>query len=164
MKETYYPIALKLKGRTALIVGGGQVAERKVKTLLEFGARVRVISPELTIPLQKLFRSHHIAWAKRAVRSLDINGADMVIAATSKASVNNNVSRWAKRQGILVNVVDRPALSNFISPAVFRASKAVVAVYTHGLDPVLSRDLKNFLKERWDAFLSYRRRLQKRSS
>jgi len=159
MKEEYYPIALKLKGRTALVVGGGQVAERKVQTLLEFGARVRVISPELTIPLQKLFRSRRIAWVSRVVRSSDIKGADIVVAATSIASVNNSVSRWAKRKGILLNVVDSPCMSSFISPAVFRASKAVIAVYTHGLDPVLSRDLKNFLKESWDVFLSYRNRL-----
>ncbi len=161
MKETYYPIALKLKGRTALVIGGGQVAERKVKSLLEFGARIRVISPDLTQSLHKLFRSGRIKWVGRAVRPLDIKGADIVIAATSKTSVNNNVNRWAKEAGILVNIVDKPALSSFISPAVFRASKAVVAIYTHGLDPVLSRDLKNFLKERWDVFLSYRNRLQK---
>ncbi len=158
MRETYYPIALRLKGRTALIVGGGRVAERKVKTLLEFGARVRVISPELTMPLLKLFQSRRIAWAARVVRPSDIKNADMVIAATSIASVNNDISRWAKGAGILVNVVDKPALSSFISPAVFRASNAIVAIYTHGRDPVLSRDLKNFLKERWDVFLSYRNR------
>ena len=58
-----------------------------------------------------------------------------------------------------VNVVDNPSLSSFISPAVFRAGGAVVAVYTHGRDPVLSRDIKNFLKEQWDVFLSYRNRL-----
>lgn len=159
MKETYYPIALKLKGRTALVIGGGQVAERKVKTLLEFGARVRVISPDLTGALQKLFRSRRIAWIRRVVRSSDIKGADIVIAATSIASVNNSISRRAKDASILVNVVDSSSLSSFISPAILRTSKAVVAVYTHGRDPCLSRDLKNFLKENWDVFLSYRDRL-----
>ncbi len=150
-----------MKGRTALVVGGGQVAERKVKTLLEFGARVRVISPELTGSLKKLSRSGRIAWVGRAMRPSDIKNADIVIAATSIASVNGAVSRRAKRAGIPVNVVDRPTLSSFISPAVFRAPKAVIAVYTHGIDPVLSRDLKNFIKDNWNMFLSYRDRLQK---
>lgn len=159
MKETYYPIAIKLKGRTAIVVGGGQVAERKVQTLLEFGARVRVISPKLTEQLQKLFRSRRIAWIRRIARSSDIKGADIIIAATSDVTVNKNVSRLAKRAGIQVNVVDNPSLSSFISPAVFRAGGAVVAVYTHGRDPALSRDIKNFLKEQWDVFLSYRNRL-----
>ncbi|MCK9554348.1 bifunctional precorrin-2 dehydrogenase/sirohydrochlorin ferrochelatase [bacterium] len=159
MEETYYPIAIKLKDRTAIVVGGGKVAERKVQTLLEFGACVRVISPELTARLQKLSRFRRITWTRRVVRSSDIKGADIVIAATSDVTVNKNVSRLAKRAGIQVNVVDNPALCSFISPAVFHASDAVVAVYTHGRDPVLSRDIKNFLKEQWDVFLSYRDRL-----
>ena len=159
MKELYYPIALKLKAKRALVVGGGQVAERKVKTLLQFGAEVRVISPNLTISLKKLLRSRSITWTSRVVRSSDVKGYHIVIAATSDATVNKNISELAKRRGILVNVVDRAALSSFISPAILRTSKAVVAVYTHGQDPVLSRDLKNFLKESWDVFLSYRNRL-----
>jgi precorrin-2 dehydrogenase/sirohydrochlorin ferrochelatase len=158
MKELYYPIAIKLKGRTAVIVGGGQVAERKAQTLLEFGARVRVISPKLTVGLQKLFRYRRITWTRRVVQSSDIKGADIVIAATSDVTVNKNLSKLAKGAGIQVNVVDNPALCSFISPAVFRAGGAVVAVYTHGRDPVLSRDIKNFLREQWDVFLSYRNR------
>ena len=159
MKETYYPIALKLKGRAALVVGGGQVAERKVKTLLQFGAEVRVISPNLTISLKKLLQSRNITWMRRVVRSSDIKDYYIVIAATSAATVNKNISKWAKKRGILVNIVDRALLSSFISPAILRTPKAVVAVYTHGQDPALSRDLKNFLKENWDVFLSYRNRL-----
>lgn len=159
MKELYYPIALKLKGKTALVVGGGEVAERKVKTLLRFGARVRVVSPDLTPVLRRLFKFRRVTWLNRVVRSLDVDGADIIIAATSDTTVNKKISRWARRRGILVNVVDRVKLSSFISPAILPASKAVVAVYTHGRDPGLSRDLKNFLKEHWDVFLSYRNRL-----
>jgi len=159
MKELYYPIALKLKGRTVLVVGGGEVAERKVKTLLRFGAQIRVVSPDLTPALLRLFKSHRIAWRDRIVKASDLEGADLVIAATSDAAVNKRISVWAKRRGILANVVDRAFLSTFISPAILRTSRAVVAVYTHGVDPVLSRDLKNFLEENWDGFLSYRNRL-----
>ena len=159
MKELYYPIALKLKGRAVLVVGGGQVAERKVKTLLRFGAQIRVVSPDLTPALLRLFKSHRITWRDRIVKASDLEGADLVIAATSDAAVNKRISVWAKRRGILANVVDRAFLSTFISPAILRTSRAVVAVYTHGVDPVLSRDLKNFLEENWDGFLSYRNRL-----
>ena len=159
MKELYYPIALKLKGKTALVVGGGQVAERKVKTLLRFGARVRLVSPDLTTALRRLFKSRKIAWHKRAIRSSDVEGADLIIAATSIAAVNKKVNKWAKREGTPVNIVDRADLSSFISPAILHTSRAVVAVYTHGRNPALSRDLKNFLKENWDVFLSYRGRL-----
>lgn len=159
MKELYYPIALKLKYRDALVVGGGQVAERKVKTLLRFGARIRVVSPDLTPELLRLSKSHRIAWSDRPAKASDIKCADLVIVATSDSAVNKRISVWAKRRGILANVVDRASLSSFISPAILRTPKAVVAVYTHGRDPALSRDLKNFLKENWDGFLSYRDRL-----
>ena len=158
MKTIYYPIAMGLRNKRVLVVGGGPVAERKIKTLLKFGARVHVISPSATAAIKRLSKRRNVLWVDRVVRSSDIKGIDIVIAATSDGSVNKKVSRWAREKSILVNVVDDPELSDFISPAVFRASKSVVAVYTHGKDPVLSRDLKNFLKEHWDEFLSYRNR------
>jgi siroheme synthase-like protein len=158
MKE-YYPIAVKLKNKNTLVIGGGAVAQRKVKALLAAGARVRVISPALTPLLCRLFGMGRIEWKNKYVSQEDLDRADLVIAATSDTEVNKSVSVWAKKRNALINVVDRPALSNFISPAVFKKSKAIVAVYTDGKDPVLSRDLKNFLKENWDEFLSYRRKL-----
>lgn len=159
MKELYYPIALKMKGRRVIVVGGGRVAERKVRTLLAFGTRVRIVSPDLTAPLRKLVRLRRVVWSKRTVRPTDIKRANIVIAATSNETVNRKLGLWAKKEGALINVVDRARLSDFISPAIFRASGAVVAVYTHGADPVLSRDLKNYLKEHWDEFLLFRDRL-----
>lgn len=154
----YYPIALKVKNRAVLVAGGGQVAERKVKTLLRFGAKVRVVSPDATPELKRLFKLRRITWLNRTVKASDISKAILVIAATSDATVNKKISGWTKRKGVLVNIVDRAGLSTFISPAILDTPKAVVAVYTHGKDPVLSRDLKNFIKERWDDFLSYRNR------
>lgn len=155
----YYPIALKLKGKDVLVVGGGQVAERKAKTLLSFGAQVKVVSPILTSKLKKLYLQRKIRWIKRKVESCDFKGISLVIAATNDEFVNRTVSKWAKKQNILVNVVDNAGLSDFISPAIFGKGGTVIAVSTNGKDPVLSRDLKNFLKEKWDDFLSYRDRL-----
>lgn len=158
-QERYYPVALNLQNRSVLVAGGGTVAERKVKILLRFGARVNIVSPDLTPALLRLFKLKKIGWAKRAFLRGDVKDASLVIAATSKAEVNKQISRYAKRKGILVNVVDNADLSNFISPAYFQAGKAVVAVNTNAEDPCLSRDLKNFLKEHWGEFLSYRNRL-----
>jgi len=162
MKEKYFSIAIRLKDKKALIVGGGEVAERKAKTMLDFGARVRVVSPTLTTALKGLVRSGKIKWLNRPVRSPDVKGVDIIIAATSSTGINRKISHWAKRQGILVNVVDNAELSSFISPAVATIDKAVISVQTNGRQPELSRDIKNFLKENWDVFLSYRRRLQNR--
>jgi siroheme synthase-like protein len=110
-----------------------------------------------------LAKKTKLKWLKRKVTKNDISKARIVIAATNDALVNKNVSLWSKQQGILVNIVDNPALSTFISPAVFKNNKAIIAVNSNGRDPEFSRDLKNFLKEQWDEFLSYRRRLQKRA-
>jgi len=158
-KTYYYPIAIKLKNKRAIVIGGGQVAERKARTLLRFGALVYVVSPDLTAALRRLVKLRKITWIDRVVKTSDLEGAGLVIAATSDAAVNKKMSVLAKKRGILVNVVDRAPLSSFISPAIFSAPNAVVAVYTNGRNPVLSRDLKNFLKENWDVFLSYRDRL-----
>jgi siroheme synthase-like protein len=160
--KLYYPIVFDLKNKHALVAGGGQVAERKIKTLLAFGAKVSVVSPALTRALKKLSKVRRITWFKRTVKPSDIKRADIIIAATSNVVVNQKISHWAKKKKILVNVVDNIRLSTFISPAVFSKGKAIVAVYTNGRNPELSRDLKNFLKEHWDDFLSYRHKLQNR--
>ncbi|MFH0840205.1 MAG: bifunctional precorrin-2 dehydrogenase/sirohydrochlorin ferrochelatase [Candidatus Omnitrophota bacterium] len=159
MHRPCYPVALKIRGESVLIAGGGKVAGRKVEILLKSGAKVKIVSPKITEGLRRLVSLRKVRWIKRKIRPSDLAGAKVVIAATSDPSVNKKVSGWAKRSGILVNVVDRAELSSFISPAIFAAPEATVAVYTEGRDPVLSRDLKNFLKENWDAFLSYRYRL-----
>lgn len=158
MALNYYPIAIKLDKKTVVVVGGGAVAERKVRSVLEAGGRVTVVSPELSAGLKALYGKKHIRWRRRLVRETDLSGAALVIAATSGERVNRAVSRWALKRKTLANVVDRPDLGNFITPAVFRGGKAIVAVYTDGRDPVLSRDLKNYIKENWDEFISYRDR------
>jgi len=159
----YYPVAVNLNGKRALVVGGGRVAERKVGRLLAAGAFVVVVSPALTSGLSKLKNGNKITWERRKVSKKDVAGKGIIIAASNDQKVNAKLSQWAQQKKIWHNVVDNPRLSDFISPAVFKADRAYIAVYTNGRDPVLSRDLKNFLKENWDEFLSYRKRLQKHS-
>jgi len=154
----YHPIAIKLKDEPVLVVGGGKVAERKVLGLLEAGTDITVVSPRLTSKLKGLTKKGRFVWHKRVVQKNDLRGAKVIIAATNNNVVNKNVSRWAAEFGIWANIVDNVRLSSFISPAILRKGHSIVAVYTDGRDPKLSRDLKNFLKEHWDVFLSYRRR------
>ncbi|MDO8536243.1 MAG: bifunctional precorrin-2 dehydrogenase/sirohydrochlorin ferrochelatase [Candidatus Omnitrophota bacterium] len=151
-------MAVRMKNKKAVIVGGGNVAERKALSLLEAEAKVRVISPVLTKPLTLLAKKKKISWVKRTFGPGDLEGADIIIAATSDRGVNKRVSALSRKSGKLINVVDDKALSDFISPAVFTKEKAIVAVYTDGREPELSRDIKNFLKEHWDDFLSFRNR------
>lgn len=156
----YYPLAVRLRGRRVIVAGGGRVAERKVNALRRCAAKVVVISPTATPALRRLAGRGRIAWVRRRLRRNDISGAYLIVAATNDNDINEKVSRWARLCRVWVNVVDRTALCDFISPAVFGSGGAVITVYTDGRDPALSRDLKNFLKERWNDFLSYRNRLQ----
>jgi len=155
----YFPIALSLKNKQVIVAGAGAVSQRKILGLLETGALIKLIAPQASDVLTGLANRGSIRWLRRNVRCSDIKEAVLVIAATDKPALNKRISLWARRQGIAVNVVDKPILSDFISPAVLRRKKALVAVYTDAKDPLLSRDLKNYLKERWDDFLLYRNRL-----
>lgn len=154
----YLPIAIKLKNKRVIVVGGGKVAERKIEVLLDTKALVVVIAPKVTSKIRLLIEKGTIKWASRRVQESDIKEARLIVAATDSKEVNKDISRWAKQSKILVNVVDRQLISDFISPALLQQHKALIAVYTDGRDPVLSRDLKNYLKENWDDFLSYRDR------
>lgn len=155
----YFPIAIRLKREKTLVVGGGAVAERKIISLLEAGARVWVVAPRITLKLDSLLAQDRIKWLNRKFQDSDVKGCVVAIAATNDSKLNQEISRLAKESAVLVNVVDKPLISDFISPAVFRADQALITVYSDGKDPVLSRDLKNYLKEKWDDFLSYRHRL-----
>ncbi len=152
----YYPVAVNVKGAQVLVVGAGKVAGRKVTGLLKSKAKVTVIAPKVTAALERLAKKGKLSWLNRKVKKSDVAKARIVIAATNDTLTNKKVSSWSVRRGVLVNIVDNSTLSTFISPAVFKQRNAVIAINSNGRDPKLSRDLKNFLKEHWDEFLSYR--------
>ncbi|MDP8258122.1 MAG: bifunctional precorrin-2 dehydrogenase/sirohydrochlorin ferrochelatase [Candidatus Aadella gelida] len=154
----YFPIALEIKNKNVLVVGGGNVARRKASSLLEARACVRIIAPFASFEVRELDRTGKVEWVRRKVKKSDIKNASLIVAATDDPNVNAKVSKWSKEKGITINVVDDPGLSDYISPAVARFDEAMIAVYTDGKDPVLSRDLKNYLKEKWHDFLLFRNR------
>lgn len=147
---SYYPLALNIKGQEAVVVGGGKVALMKAQALIDAGAKMTIVSPEVIAELDDLIKSNTVQWIARKVKSADLDGCCIVIAATSSQEVNEQVSTWARKKKILINVVDQPDLSDFISPAVLRKEQAIVCVYTNGVSPSLSRDIKNFLDQGWD--------------
>ncbi len=135
----FLPIFLNLKGARCLVIGGGAVAARKTGLLLECGACVAVVSPELgdTLAAEKAAgRIEHIA-ARFA--DAQLAGATLAIAATDDPGVNAAVSRAAKTRDLPVNVVDAPELCSFIFPSIVDRSPMIVAVSTGGASPVLSR-------------------------
>lgn len=141
MRE-YYPIFLNLEGHTCVVVGGGEVAERKARALLESGGRVRVVSPRLSRGIKALAKRGVVEVAARPFGPSDLDGAFLVIAATSDAGVNRLVASEAEGRGLLVNVVDVPSLGNFIVPSIVRQGGLSIAISTSGKSPALARKLR----------------------
>ena len=139
----YLPIFLDVKGKKCLVVGGGEVSFRKSSLLLQAGAVVTIVSPELSAKFLSLTGVIHIAERFKAAH---LDGHTLVIAATDEETTNEAVSREAKQRSILVNVVDNPALCSFIMPAILDRSPIVVAFSSGGASPVLIRMLRGKLE------------------
>lgn len=138
----YLPIYLTLADKPCLVVGGGNVAERKAGLLQRAGARVLIVAPELTASLQQLVEQGGVQWRQRAFEDADIDGRHLVIAATSDSGVNARVSDLCQGRGIPVNVVDNADLCSFIVPSILDRSPVLVSVSTGGSSPVLARQLR----------------------
>ncbi|MGE5687754.1 MAG: uroporphyrinogen-III C-methyltransferase [Gemmatimonadota bacterium] len=134
----YYPVLLDLRGRRAVVVGGGAVAEGKVGPLVDAGADVTVVAPSLTPGLALRAREGGVAHVARAYAPGDLDGAWIVIAATDDPDVNHVVHAEAESRGVLVNVVDDPPYCGFILPSILRRGELVVAVSTSGNAPALA--------------------------
>jgi siroheme synthase-like protein len=143
---SYYPILLKINGKRCLVVGGGMVALRRVQTLTGHGADVVIISPDICPELEQLSKDDLVRITKRDYKPEDLNGAYLAVAATDDAVVNEKVAAEAKRIGILVNVVDRPDISDFIVPSQFSRGDIIVAVSTCGKSPALARKIRSELE------------------
>jgi len=143
----YYPVFLNLQGRKCLVAGGGRIALRKATTLLEHGADVTVVSPRLCTGLSRLADDGRIKVIHRAYRPGDIKGINVAIVATSNRAVNLGAAEEAKRRGVPVNVVDDPALSDFIVPSIMRRGSLAIAVSTSGKSPALARKIRRRLED-----------------
>lgn len=135
----FLPIFLKLRGQPCAVVGGGDVAARKVALLLAAGGRVTVTAPELCDELAERLRAGEIEHRAERYTPAALAGAALAIAATDDRAVNAEVSRDAQARLLPVNVVDDPELCSFIMPAIVDRSPMIVAVSTGGASPVLAR-------------------------
>jgi siroheme synthase-like protein len=143
----YYPIYLDLTGKRCVVIGGGEVAERKVQGLTESDANVTVISPEATEYIRRSSEAGSLAWAPREYREGDLTGAFLAIAATDRRSVNEAIAAEATKEKVVLNVVDDPPLCTFIAPSVVRRGVVTLAVSTGGASPALARKLRESLED-----------------
>jgi len=142
----YFPLFADLAAADVLIVGGGEAASRKVRLLRKTSARITVVAATVTEELRGLAERGAIAILPRAFLSRDLDGQRLVYAATGNGLSDRAVSRAAKARGIPVNVIDAPALSTFITPAIVDRDPVTVAIGTEGAAPVLARQIKTLLE------------------
>ncbi|MDP1854035.1 MAG: bifunctional precorrin-2 dehydrogenase/sirohydrochlorin ferrochelatase [Candidatus Omnitrophota bacterium] len=160
----YYPINLNLEGKKCVVVGAGSVAERKVRRLLECGARVEVVAPVATRRLEKLARAGKITLKKKHISLRDIDNSFLVISATGDRRINNLVSRYCQENRILVNVADSPYECNFTLPSIIKRGDLLIGISTSGASPALAKkirkDLEKIFGKEYAAFLSLMKRLR----
>lgn len=147
----YYPVFLNLKGKNAVVIGGGKVAERKVLTLLKAGAIVKVISPDVTDNLNRLKKKGLLTHLKRHFRDGDIKDAFIVIAGTSSVRINTKIAQDArclrKSSLPLINIVDNPSDGNFIAPSVVKRGPLTIAISTQGCSPAVAKTVRKELEK-----------------
>jgi siroheme synthase-like protein len=149
--SVYYPILLNIQGKKCLVVGGGEVALRKVQMLVEHGANVEIVSPTFCPELNQLVKDGTIQAIHRDYKTEDLNDVFLAVAATDDIKTNEKVATEARKIGILVNVVDKPDISDFIVPSYFRRGDIIVAVSTSGRSPALARKIRGELERDFKA-------------
>jgi uroporphyrin-III C-methyltransferase/precorrin-2 dehydrogenase/sirohydrochlorin ferrochelatase len=142
----YFPMFFNINGRPCTVVGGGEVAARKVALLTRTGGKVTVVSPQLCESLQRRLSSGEIQHKAKTFEPQDINDCVLIVAATDDMAINRTISELAQQKNIPVNVVDQPELCTFVVPSIIDRSPVQVAVSTGGASPVLARLLRTRLE------------------
>jgi len=145
----YYPVYIDISKSKCVVVGGGEVAERKVKRLLECDADVVVVGNGLTPKLEAMKNDGSISHIPDNYQSDYIEGARLVIGATNSDEINKRIYRDSRKRGILVNIVDDPAKCDFIVPSVLQQGDLSIAISTGGKSPSLARNLREELEQRY---------------
>lgn len=147
---TLTPLMIDLTDKTVVVVGGGRIAERRVMSLINSGANIRVVSPEITEALYALWEQGAIEWEKKHYESKDTNDAFLVIAATDQPDVNRSV-RHSISDNALVNMVDDSKLGNVEFPASHRRGMLTISVSTGGASPMLTSKIIRELASKFDS-------------
>jgi precorrin-2 dehydrogenase/sirohydrochlorin ferrochelatase len=146
-----FPMFLKLEGRRVLVAGAGRIGEEKISGLLRSGGKVRVVAPQATRRVREWARAGKIIWEAREFRPADLEGAFLVVAATSSPELHEKIYGEARRRGVLCNIVDDPAHCDFYYPSVVRRGALQIAISTSGQSPALAQRLRKELESAFGA-------------
>jgi len=152
----FYPIYVEMQNKPVLVVGGGTVAFRKVKTLLDHGAIVRIVSPKLLPELEELVDFERCTWKEKEYTSDDLEDAILVFSCTEDEKVNGTVAKHTRDALRLINVVDDPEKCTFIVPSILERGDLSIAVSTGGSSPIVAHQIRAELEERYgDEYKEY---------
>lgn len=160
--KSYFPFLFDITHKLWLVVGGGKVAERKIKTILKFKGRVKCVSPKAVKGIRNLAERGKIELEQREYKVEDLEGIDFLVVATNDNSLNESISRDAKAKRIPTNVVDSPSLCDFVMPSIIKRGDLILAISTSGRLPILSKKLRLDLeKEIGRRYMSYLTKVSK---
>ena len=144
---SFYPLHVRIEGKKCLVVGGGKTAERKVSTLLRYGGKVVLVSPDATGYIRSQSNKKRIVWHRRSFKLSDLNGAFLVFSTTGSGELNIKIGREAEKRSILFNLADNPEACDFISPSLLERGHLTVSISTDGLAPLLSKKIRQDLEK-----------------
>ncbi len=145
-QRLYYPASLKITNKPVLVVGGGEVARRKVASLCDYGAHVTVVSPKIDSVLEYMAFQKEIIWKERSFERSDIDGMFIVIAATDNRQTNHFISELCSERNVLCNVVDCLEECTFIVPSTIDRGPLTIAISTSGISPTLAASIRQELE------------------
>ena len=143
----YYPAFINVENRTCLVIGGGEFAEEKVFKLLSHGAKIKIVSPDITKNIKNILDKEEVVWIKRKYSSGDLKDVFIAISATGDEVANDQVFKEAEDRNVLLNVVDVTHLCTFIAPSVATRGGVTVATSTGGSSPALARKFRETLED-----------------
>jgi precorrin-2 dehydrogenase / sirohydrochlorin ferrochelatase len=145
----YYPVNLDIRNRKCLVVGGGDVGTRKVMTLLDCGAKVVVVSPDVNEKIEELSNKGLIKLQRRGFKPTDLDKMFLVIGATDNPELNRHIHNEAEGLGMLCNIADRPEVCNFILPAIVNRGDLIIAISTSGKSPAFAKKMRKDLEKKF---------------
>ncbi|MFG6382836.1 MAG: bifunctional precorrin-2 dehydrogenase/sirohydrochlorin ferrochelatase [Lachnospiraceae bacterium] len=144
---TYFPIFLDMKDKMVIVFGGGTIATRRTRVLLEFGAKVQVIAPEISQELKELSQNQNLTLEYRRYRPSELQEIDLVLAVTDDETVNNTIFRECQHKNILVNVSSDQEKCDFFFPGIVQEGDITVGVTANGKNHKKAAEVTRKIKE-----------------
>ena len=150
MEKAYFPMFVDISQKEILVVGGGKIAARRIRTLLDFTVHITVITPALDEKLRQYADLETFRWVQRKYRESDITGSDkpdIVLAATGDTEVNAEIGRLCRSLGICVNVADKKEMCDFYFPSIVKTEEVVIGINSGGANPGATKRTREKIEE-----------------